>query len=92
LSAYTHVHLFRWHGVCPQVSQMVALGYTWHAITGLDEQRAQYWKCLFCYRMPLICTSSQALAPHAFLHLIKAVWIYLPEKIRKLPADHSHWL
>lgn len=49
------------------------------AMMGLDGQPAKYWKwSFFSCRKSFLCNSTEAWAPHATLHLITPVDIYVP--------------
>lgn len=50
------------------------------AMMGLDGQPAKYWKwSFFSCRKSFLCDSTEAWTPHATLHLITPVDIYVPE-------------
>lgn len=51
------------------------------AMMGLDGQPAKYWKWSFFFscRKSFLCNSTEAWTPHATLHLITPVDIYVPE-------------
>lgn len=54
------------------------------AMMGLDGQPAKYWKwSFFSCRKSFLCDSTEAWTPHATLHLITPVDVYVPETQRR---------
>lgn len=62
------------------------------AMMGLDGQPAKYWKwSFFSCRKSFLCDSTEAWTPHATLHLITPVDVYVPETQRRGGGGGRHW-
>lgn len=70
------------HGIVPthKFAGSLPLVCRCQAMMGLDGQPAKYWKwSFFSCRKSFLCDSTEAWTPHATLHLITPVDVYVPE-------------